>query len=365
MKYAIFAILFLWWIPGADAAYIRSIQHGTSTIAANSATSTATIRPVDTTKSFVIGNYTVDDATSGGAKANIQLTNSSTITLNRSDDATSSVIVQWFVPEFTNNVTVQRGSTSMTGTSTISISLTPVATTSSFVVMSNKSGGTAVNNDDFIEGHLFNSSTLVLSLKGNGGAPSIVEWQVVEYTDSLVESGTHVILPASTTMSLPISAATSSKSWIVFSTATYNQANNDMGEKMINAELLDAETISFSRRNTGVSTTISWFLVKFTDATIVQTGEFNMGTASTTQISTLASSSINLSRSVLAAGGETMHGSGKCSMSTNDNLGACMARMEFLDKDTIEATRALTGGGTFTVQWFAIEFPRRRLLIVD
>lgn len=84
---------------------IKSIQRGTITIAISTASQTATISSVDTSKSELrfLGE-TVDGSPAVGALANalsrVVLTNSTTITATRGAAATVNTVVSWELTEW-------------------------------------------------------------------------------------------------------------------------------------------------------------------------------------------------------------------------------------------------------------------------
>src|SRR6185369_3776685 len=102
------ATLVLVFATRAPAAQLDSVQSGTATIADTTSSTTVTISSVDTTKSFLVFEVSLNLVDPVNAQISGQLTNATTLTFARAGTS-GAVTIKWYVAEFTSGVSVQRG----------------------------------------------------------------------------------------------------------------------------------------------------------------------------------------------------------------------------------------------------------------
>ena len=102
---------------------------------------------------------------------------------------TGDVTIHWSVAKFSSGVNVQRGSILMNGVNQVNLSLTAVDTSKAFVITSHKVGGTDFNGSSFLSAQILDPTTLRLAFQDNRNDQSVM-WQVVEYSEASVQSGT-------------------------------------------------------------------------------------------------------------------------------------------------------------------------------
>ena len=107
----------------ALAANLKSRQAGTQIIANGLAIATVTLATaVVTTKAFLVFGLSENSNTPADGQVTGQITGPTTLTFQRVGTV-GVATVSWYVVEFSNNVTVQRGSADTTGGSPINVLL--------------------------------------------------------------------------------------------------------------------------------------------------------------------------------------------------------------------------------------------------
>ena len=164
----------------------QATQSGTATMADGRTSTTATIRSVEMTRTFLVFSTTSDRTHPANAQVRGELTNSTTLTFTRSGTS-GDVTIKWSVVEYATGVTVQRGTTStLTGT-TNNISIASVNTSKSFPIISSSQSGTTFGGSHFLKAKLTSATNLEVAVAA-AGTP-VVSWQVVEFTNASVQSG--------------------------------------------------------------------------------------------------------------------------------------------------------------------------------
>ncbi len=178
-----------------------TVQTGQTTLASGNASDTATISSVDTAHSWLYCSY---DADSNGLRQNAvgcDLTDSTTVTVNRYASSAYINNVRWYVVSFpSDGVNVQRGAVVDTGSTTdntrydINIPLnTPVIDITkafSFVTNTTSGTGTAFPRNQWIS-QLTDASTLQTSFwRGSSNGNGTHYWQVMEFAPSPADVGT-------------------------------------------------------------------------------------------------------------------------------------------------------------------------------
>jgi hypothetical protein len=335
--------------PGSTR--VKSVQSGTATFAA-SATKTVTLTTtVDASKSFLVfgtapnTNTVADTAIRGSLNSS-----GTTLTFTRyGTSGTPSVI--WYVAEFGSGVKVQRGSVNISNTSTNVTLSSPVDLTKAVPMISFSNSGNDYNEDDFIRASLTSSTNLRLNCTTNNGtSDDYVEWQVVEFEDSVVSSGTVVMDTTETSDTATVSCPDTSKCWLIYSNDSNSGNNADIGDKFIRGKINSTTEIKFDRDHRYVanpsSHNIDWYLVRFTDSTRVLNG--------TTTTSPVALSPAIDTAASIACGGYNCLG-GMTSYTTTDNPGA-----GWFTQGLAASSLTLTRGGalgTYEFGYFVIQFP--------
>ena len=263
---------------GLDAADLKSRQNGTTTLADGSATTTATLATaVTTNRAFLVFGLGANTVNPADGQVTGQLTGPTTLTFSRIGTA-GTLTLSWYVVEFVANVTVQRGIAIVTGTSPVDVPLAAVNTAKAFPILTYRAAGTNFNQNDFVRAEITTGTNLQLTHNlANATTPEIVEWQVVEYLDANVQTGSLTFADTDTSLPATLAPAVNpAKSWLILSYACALDCPDDtnMGAKMVRGTITNGTTLTFDRSVTGVaeSLLLTWHLVEFTDATTVQRG---------------------------------------------------------------------------------------------
>ncbi len=222
-RFCILSLLF-WLLPsglliqGAHAAQLGAVQSGATTIADGSSMATATLTPVDPTKAFLVFGTSFDEAGADDGQITGQITNCTTtcneVTFQRADTDTA-VEVHWYVAEFVSGVFVQRGSVAMDAT-TKNVTLSSVNTGTSFPLISLRHDDGEYDDEDFVRAQVTSSTNLQLTVV-DSDATTIVEWQVVEYTDAIVQTGEVTFGNNDSVQTATIASVDTATSWLIYS----------------------------------------------------------------------------------------------------------------------------------------------------
>lgn len=165
--------------PDSGGNFIKSIQRGETSNNSGVASFTATISPVDITKSVIMCSTESGSSTANnGMLVRASFTNSTTITFNKGAAVPGNPTVQWQVIEFTGAKSVQFGSTVVAGL-TLGVAINAVNTAKSWVLFSFATTQSATTLTGAVAGaFLTNSTTLTLN---NAGGNTTFDWFVVEF----------------------------------------------------------------------------------------------------------------------------------------------------------------------------------------
>jgi hypothetical protein len=222
------------------------------------------------------------------------------------------------VVEFLSGVSVQRGSVQPPGAlnpADTDVPLAAVNLSKSFPLISYRTNGSTYDGGDFVRAKLTSTTNLRL-LINDADTNAWVEWQVVEYIDASVQTGDVFFNSGDGSLTATLSPSlVPGKSWLIY---TYQETGggtpSDIGEKLVGGLVTDATTLTFDRNNTGASLDLTWYLVEFTDGTIVRHASEGFSSADT-QRNVALSPPIAASESI-AVGGYFGRGGRSPTMST-------------------------------------------------
>ena len=395
---ALAAVIFVGWLaPGpGDAAIVQSVTSGTASLP-NSATATqVALTGVDISKAFVLcstrtANTTPDmalytcDLNTGGAGGAARLT----ITPSAAPGNVTTR-VQYYVVEFDAGVSVQRGTTTLNGTSGAGLTQTPaissVDCTKSFVLTSVRSVNSNNNRDEQwkIRATLGSAAapctttTTTLELaRIEGAAENVtVAWQVVTYEGASVQRGTSCIGGAAAgcttnaggtsglsnriTLGTPVDT---SKSFIVATSTAGSAIAGVEGEHLMRAEFVSTGTsvtgVQFARSQTVTTSNhqllISYEVVTLSDGSTVQTGTGTITGTNATGTATLSTVDTTRAAVFFSVSG----GDGSASRQDDTSLTGTLNGSDGASGSSITFTRLnTTNVGTISAAWFAVSFFR-------
>ncbi len=326
---------------------LASVQSG-ETVHAVNGTVSVPITAVDPTSAFVTASLRSNAAEPADSMVLVELNGGgTTLDLVRATDAGAppSVVVAWSVVEYACGITVQRGSTSGSGTAQIDIPITAVDQAASFVLVSSAPASTAntFGANDLFVGELADPSTLRIRTTGSTfPAGQSFSWQVVEFDDGAdiavqtvtASLGVGVV---STTANLPTPADRSTS--FLIASAISTASGPDIGERLVRTHLVDATTISVDRGVAGDPVEVQIQVVTLRDGSTVRHGTVDLAGAQPSATVTLPP--IDPSRSTafatvaqpgVSAGGLTDH-------VVDDVPGEASATFTISDPETVLVTR--------------------------
>ena len=122
------------------SSMVQSVQSGSTNIAGNLATATATITAINTNNCvvFMAGNRTQGNASwnAGGYYPILTVTNATTLTMTRLDGGPYGIVVNWQIVEFAPGIlkSIQRGTVAMVAVGSNTATITSVDTAKSIVL---------------------------------------------------------------------------------------------------------------------------------------------------------------------------------------------------------------------------------------
>lgn len=259
------------WQPWA----IKSVQSGTITL--NGVTSnTATITAVNTANAFVIyqgSNFTTNNNELNAIFGRLTLTNSTTVTADKTDATTNSTIVGWAVVEFNSNIikSVQQVTTTIAASgTTVNATISSVNTASTMLAWGSWAPDLFAVGDTTRWPYTFlaNATTLTSTRIGNSAATSVTKLTVVEFYPRFVKSMNRAqttIGSGAASNTATIAAVNTAKTLVTWNglTDSANDAANP-GTCYLTAGLTNSTTITVAIGVSSTSTkTSSWEAIEF------------------------------------------------------------------------------------------------------
>jgi hypothetical protein len=282
-----------------------------------------------------------------------QLTSTTNIAFNRAGTATT-VVVRWYVAEFTSGVSVQRGSQTMTADA-VNVTLTSTDLSRTYAVITYQHTGATYGADDFYRARLTSSTNLELSKQAGGNAGAVVDWQVVELTaGGTVQRGDLSFLSSDASKTAAISAVDSTKAFLL----AYWNGGAGIAPNFIRGRITSATQLTFDRANTGTTIDLTYFVVGLNDASTVQNGNTSFLSTETSKGVTL--SAVTLSRSIAFLSGR---GCGGSTSADADNPGPGWFTADLTTTTNLQLVRGATGTATAEAAWFVVEFSNKSVTV--
>ena len=340
-----------------SSVVLNALYEGTTQIAASGYIATVDITDVDMSKSFLVFSAAVDDnrPQCTQIRGNLYDAGSGDIRIDfeRYESTCPAADIRYYVAEFSSGVSVQRGTKTTLTSDTINVPLSPtVDTGKSFPLISGFVSSTIHNGNDFIEAEITANNNLQLR-KNTGDGTAKVDWQVIEYGCSAVQKNTISSWATASTTDTLSPTVDLSKSWLIYSYKTDNGGDTTMAENMVRGRITANNELTFDRDGTGSTIDLTWYVVEFTDDTIVKYGTEDFAAGDSQENVTL-SPSVNLA-STMALGGIYMRG-GKSTHDSDDNPGYGWFTFDLTADNTLQITRNASTGAAADVGWFVIEF---------
>jgi hypothetical protein len=179
---------------------------------------------------------------------------------------------------------VQRGTTTLTGTTATITLATPVEVGKSFVIHSQSINDTtspeAYACQTYLDDVVGGKFTKVQIQRNNSGGTIYIYWQVVESSDFTVQYGT-----ATTDTNVTISSVSTSKSFPIISARCSGSFN---GRAFVQADITSATNLSLTSGTTGA--VVRWQVVEWEGATVAKYSGSASGSSATTTITQIDTS---------------------------------------------------------------------------
>jgi hypothetical protein len=341
---------------GGGASVIQSIQQGTITIAAASASNTATISAVVTANSILIFNGITSTTTSSTlyhrATTRISLTNTTTVTATRINTS-DSVTVGFTVIEFASGVnSVQQGTITITAGGTSNTGAVSAVGATAFVLYQ----GMATNDVSGISyaGYaasvtLTNSTTVTANIGAALTTDSIVGYMVVDLGSTIVSSvqqRTATNTGASSAWTDTISSVTVGQTLLFYNGVITTPKTALITSFANTLELTNSTTVTLTRAGTSTtSQTVSYVAVTFAAAALngnIQRGTITLAAATS---NTATITGVTTAKSAVIWGNERV---------TSNTPATDLARLDLTNTTTVTAT--VNTAGSPTVSYQVIQF---------
>lgn len=347
-------------IQTALAAEVASLQRGNVQSTGAGVATVALAQSVDPSRSVLFFSSRHDSDRPVGSMLRGTLTAAS-VSFERVSNESSLIDINWTVVEFASGVQVQRGTFNMTSSNqNVTLAQSVADPGAAFVLWSKTPVATdrIYSQDDPVGGRLLNSSTLRFSA-GSANRNHLIAYQVVEFTnpgDVVVQSGSTRMSNGATSLDINLSAPVNPATSLVLAGYSSNGSGNQIARRMLNATLLDADTVQFRRERSGSGILdVVWQVVEFRDGTTVQSGLETFTPGETTRTVSLAAtvdpgSAVAFS-SMQPVGGLNM---GSSSYISNDIVGTGSYTFD-LGGSTLAVQRSNSLANS-TVGWSVVSF---------
>ena len=354
----------------AQAAILKSLQTNLATLAASSTVHIATVTlpaAVDPNKAFLVFGMNVTSGDGSCSLVSGQITGSgTTLTFQRSGGvACPATTIRWYVAEFVDGVRVLRGSQNMAA-STTDINLGPQNSfnlTKSFPIITLRSPDGSLGADTYINAKIANDAVqnrqelqLISNVVPNTG--NSVEWQVVEYADCNVQTnaqGADFNIASATTTTVSAALTTPvdpERAWLLLTYRTQSTAG--IGPQMVRGWITPPSTLSFKKSVSGATVNLTWYLVEFTDGTLVRHNTGN-ALASGTPTGSWFTVPFSDPKTSIATTGGVFYRGGETTLNSVDDPGVATVTLTLTTPENLQLTRARTDAiATFSL--FVVEF---------
>ena len=257
------------------------VQRGDTTLSGTATTDVGISAVASTAQAFVLfskGTAAGDTSWDANDPTVAELT--STTNLRFRNDGSSTHTVSWQVVEYHSSfdLSVQKGSATLTGSATSVAVTLPAAVdvARSFVLASLRSAGSGADiGARMVRARLTGATTVTIdrAIAGSGDDLSEVFWQVVEFKDgTLVQHGSAALGAGTATAIAPL-AALDPRYAVAFastdggageSMGSSSYATDDVpGAAQATVTVSSASTVTVTRANTAAPADIGWFVVQF------------------------------------------------------------------------------------------------------
>jgi hypothetical protein len=339
---------------GASSTTTR-VQSGSATVPAGSRTVDVTIDPIDPGKAFLVFGTRFDSSSPGLTLVSGQISSNNQLTFTHETASNAPDIpIHYYVAEFPNGVTVQRGSRLM---STLSETVTlPVSVdlATSFPIITYRNTGSTYSLDDFVRAKLTSATELSLSISETVRTGT-VEWQVVSFDEATVQTGDLDITTGETvfsdTLAQPVDPT---RTWLLLSYQV-SDLGGGASELMMRGRVSSSTELAFERAATDPVSggQLSYYAVSFDNGASVQSDTSALSNVVTDTV--VLGSAVDPTKAIAVAGG-IYERSGSTSYTSAANVGHGTFTLDLGTGTDLSVSRGV-GSSDASVDYYVIEFP--------
>lgn len=247
------------------------VQQGSSTIGSGSATQTATISSITTSRAFPIIFWNPSNANDNARNSalDVAITNATTLTFNRVVTTANTVGVRWQVVEWVD-ATVASYPANLTGFS-VNTTITSVNTANTFVLPYYTVTNTLLTGGENSPRVRITSSTNITASRSNNNNNINLRYFVVSHPKIAVKSGAGTIANGSGAGTATISTAAEDKTFLAAHVLGNGQGNQPQRTRNHHV-LTNSTTLTFTRTDPIGDITVSYQAVDLTTQNAAGTG---------------------------------------------------------------------------------------------
>ncbi len=339
LKKLLLSLLFASFVTFGWTATLNSIQKGTITLPHGSSSITQSITSVDLTKSFLVFSVRINSNRPGRFQIGGHMTADDEITFDRYESNTDCVI-EWQVFEFTSGVFVQRGTVTNLPAAGTNVTLgTAVNQSNSFVMITMHKDGGTYGSDDGVTGNLSSPTNLYLDRQPGGANVQFVYWQVVEWTASNVQKIVATLPAGSDSIAVTLPTPVNKNKAMVV--GNHRVSANVRSDDLPGTELLDNNTVAFTRVGTAAHMYFIVYVVEFTDNTDVIHGAVRMLSWDDNVSTTICDVFSGNTAGIISP--SNFGRAGNNCFASDDNVGHSWVTLSLTDNTTVNVRRTNTG----------------------
>ena len=246
---------------------------------------------------------------------------------------------------------LQSGAATSTASGTLTVTISSIDTTRSFLIFQTRSSGDRPVNS-MLRGRIASATSLEFIRSTNESSPLAIniQWYVLSFSSGVsVQRGD--VAQNATTINItitPVSAV--SHAFVMWSKTPASTETSWNANDPTLGELTSTSNLQFRITSTSASQQVSWQVIEFTNAT-----DINVQKGSTSLTSSASSVAVTLPTAVDVDRTFVLVGYRVSSTATGSNVGDRMLRAVLTNSTTITIDRAITGDAITEIGWQAIE----------
>ncbi len=280
-----------------------------------------------------------------GTSTNLTLAPTNVTSSSLTGDLEPGTIAYAAITTPPGNATVQQGLVTFSSAqASQTIPISQIDPSHAFIIVASTADAQS-NADRFTYiGSFLNSTAITLTRSATGTAGS-ASYYVVTASDINVTNGTTPFATTSSTIDVPIpdqGSGYATKTLVVLNVESQSSSRSYVSQAYVTGELTNQTNLRLTRDASGnAALVVQWFVIRFLDATTVQTGQTTVTTTGTAALSSVATNRTWLYFTT------RMSANGLAYTSIRGNLAS----------STQASFSRVSSSGTAETRWFAVQFP--------